>query len=102
MGEEYSHAHAACLATQLPKGSRCRKAEDPHDEWSDEAWALWRIERAVNLLRWSFIKYEGEETPKPFPYPGQKHDQEIAHKRFEIGKSAVDAAFDMSGGGNEH
>lgn len=99
MGEDYSHTHAACLATQLPKGARCLSSGDPHDEWDDQMWALWRIERNVNLLRWGFVKYEGEEQPKPMPYPGQKSDRMAAQIRFEANKTAVDAAFGMDGGG---
>lgn len=98
MGEDFSHAHAACLATQLPKGARCRVAEDPHEEWGDEMWALWHIERSINLLRWGFVKYKGEKQPKPLPYPGKKEDEAAAKLRFEVGKMAVDTAFGMNGG----
>ncbi|MBQ6411116.1 MAG: hypothetical protein IJI16_04115 [Atopobiaceae bacterium] len=99
MGEEYSYSHAACLATQLPKGARCRAADDPHDEWDDKMWALWRIERNTNLMRWgSGVRYEGEEAPKPMPYPGQESDKKAARLRFEVNKAAVDAALGMNGG----
>ena len=95
MGDDYSHAHAACLAAQLPKGSRCRKSDDPHSEWSDEMWALWHIERSVNLLRWGFVKYEGEGQPEPLPYPGQKQDRAAAKLRFEVNKAQVEDAFGL-------
>jgi hypothetical protein len=99
MGEEYSTAHAARLAAQLPKGSRCKGAENPRNEWSDEMWALWRIERNINLLRWGMgVKYDGEDTPKPMPYPGMELDKEIERFRFKANKSAVDSAFGMNGG----
>lgn len=102
MGEEYSHAHAACLATQLPKGSRCRAAEDPHDEWDEKTWMLWRIERNTNLARWGLgVRYEGEEDPRPAPYPGQERDKRIMQVRFEVNKRNVDEAFGMSGGAHE-
>lgn len=101
MGDEFSYAHAACLATQLPKGARCRVADDPHEAWSDEMWALWHVERSVNLLRWSFVKYDGEEQPKPLPYPGQKRDAIVRAARFEANKTAVDEAFGMNGGDND-
>ena len=101
MGDEYSHAHAACLAAQLPKGSRCRAHDDPHDGWTDSEWVFWRIERNLSLLRWNFIKYDGEKQPMPMPYPGQAGDAEAARLRFETGKEMVDRAFDMNGGGDE-
>lgn len=103
MGDEYSHAHAACLATQLPKGARCLRSGDPHDEWDDQMWMLWRIEKNTNLARWGLgVKYEGEEQPKPAPYPGQKEDRLASHMRFTANRAAVDAAFGMNGGADEH
>lgn len=98
MGADYSCAHAACLAAQLPKGSRCKALNDPHDEWSEEMWALWRIEQNIGLLRWGFVNYEGEEAPSPMPYPGQERDKALMSVRFEANRSAVDRAFGMNGG----
>jgi len=98
MGLAYSLAHAACLAAQLPRGSRCFVADDPHDEWDESTWMLWHIYRRLNQLRWGFVKLEGEDQPEPLPYPGQAQDAAASRKRFEANKSAVDAAFNMNGG----
>lgn len=102
MGDDYSHAHAACLAAQLPKGARCLVAEDSRSSWSDEMWMLWRIERNTNLSRWGVVRYDGEEAPGSLPYPGQKVDQLRSRLRFEANKRAVDEAFGMNGGEDEH
>ena len=102
MGDEYSHAHAACLASQLPKGSRCCAVEDPHDEWDESTWLLWHIYKRLNQLRWGFVKYEGEDQPEPLPYPGQELDKEASRIRFERNKSAVDAAFNINGGDDDN
>ena len=100
MGEDYSHAHAACLAAQLPKGARCLAAADPHLSWSDETWMLWHIERNISLLRWEFLKFEGEDDPPTagLPYPGKALDAETWRMRFETNRQAVDEAFNMGGG----
>lgn len=102
MGDEYTHAHAACLAAQLPKGSRCLSSGDPHDEWDDSVWMLWRIEHNLRMLRGVFLSYDGEKTQEPAPYPGQKSDKQAAQARFEANRALVDAAFGMNGGADEH
>lgn len=101
MGDDFSTAHAACLAAQLPKGSRCNKAENPKNEWGDVMWTLWRMERNLNLLRWGFVKYDGEPQPGPMPYPGQRDDEKARAVRYRENKAIVDAAFGMNGGEND-
>lgn len=98
MGDEFSHAHAACLAAQLPKGARCRVADDPHEEWGTEAWMLRNMEHSLDLLRWCFLKYENEPQPSPRPYPGKARDDAAAEARMAANRTAVDAAFGMNGG----
>ena len=102
MGDDFSHSHAACLAAQLPKGARCRVADNPKHEWSDEAWLLWRIERNTSLLRWGFVNYEGEPQPKPVPYPGRDADETALAARFEMNRQLVDKAFGKNGDVDEH
>ena len=97
MGDAYSHAHAACLASQLPRGARCLAADDPHQEWSDEMWMLWHMERSIDRIRWVLLKYDGEEVPSGLPYPGKDSDDQARKIRFEINRSAVDRAFGMNG-----
>lgn len=101
MGEEYSHRHAAVLAAQLPRGSRCRAADDPHDEWDDQTWMLWRVHREITALRWSFVKYKGEKQPRQAPYPGQADDELAAERRYRENKRKVDEAFGISGGADD-
>lgn len=98
MGVDYSHAHAACLAAQLPKGARCRVADSPSEEWSTGEWFLWRMEHEINTLRWAFAQYENEPAPERLPYPGKDIRDAMSALRFETGRQAVDEAFGMIGG----
>lgn len=95
MGDEFSHAHAACLAAQLPRGSRCRVAEDPHEEWDEATWLLWRIEHSTRLARWtSGLTFRGEgNPPQQLDYPGVAGDRIAAQTRFKETKQRVDEAF---------
>ena len=95
MGDDFSHAHAACLAAQLPHGARCLVADDPHQEWSSEMWMLWHIERNIDRIRWVLLKHDGESVPTGLPYPGRERDDEARRMRFEVNRAAVDSAFNM-------
>lgn len=95
MGTDYSHAHAACLAAQLPRGARCRVADNPKEEWSEETWMLWRIEHSTRLTRYQMgIAFQGEPSPpRQIDYPGAAHDRVAAEIRFRQTKQRVDEAF---------
>lgn len=96
MGVEYSHAHAACLAAQLPQGARCLVAEDPHERWDEATWLLWDIENNTRVTRWAAgvrLQSEGDRPPEPRDYPGCEIDREIARIRFNENKRNVDEAF---------
>lgn len=101
MGEDFSHAHAACLAAQLPSTSRCNASLDPHAKWDELTWMMWRVEREMAVLRWSFCRYDNEPQPEYLPYPGKEKDKTVARERHERSKAAVDAAFGMMDGGND-
>lgn len=101
MGDEFSHAHAACLASQLPKGARCRVADDPHEAWGAQEWILRRIAHDMAVLRWCFAKYDGEPQPSPLPYPGEGLDKEMEGIRLRMNKESVDKAFNMTDGGED-
>lgn len=101
MGDEFSHRHASVLAAQLPVGSRCRTAEDPHEEWDDATRMLWHMERNVSLLRWTFARFKGEKQPTPLPYPGQVEDEIAAELRFRENKRKVDEAYGITGGADD-
>lgn len=92
MGEWFSHAHAACLAAQLPRGSRCRVAENPREEWDESTWMLWRVEHGLSMLAWGLSGAPGQ-PPGPLDYPGCDEDRAIEAARLQDNKRKVDEAF---------
>ena len=95
MGTDYSHAHAACLAAQLPRGARCRVAENPKEEWNEETWMLWRIEHSTRLTRYQMgLAFQGEgNPPRQIDYPGVQADRALVAMRFAENKLKVNEAF---------
>lgn len=73
MGVDYSIAHAAVLASQLPPHSRCAIKANPDAAWSDERAVLERIDYDVRYLAWMFSKdgAKGLNPPKPPKTPAQ-------------------------------
>ena len=74
MGGSYTHAHAACLAAQLPRESRCFRAEDPSAQWGDAEYLLAAIEHGVRMLLWSKTKdaAKGRNVPKALQTPADR------------------------------
>lgn len=74
MGRSYSHAHAACLAAQLPRESRCFRAEEPSAAWGDAEYLLAAIEHGVRMLLWSKTKdaAKGRNAPKAVQTPADR------------------------------
>ena len=80
MGRDYSVAHAADLAANLPNGCRCSVAENPLCEWSLETVLLALIEH--HLAIWNFAhrkdKNPADEQPKlliPRPSEGEADER---------------------------
>lgn len=65
MGDAFSYEHAAELAAHLPYGSALRRAVDPSQEWSQEAYILAQIEYDLRCMTYSG---KGPE-PKPVKTP---------------------------------
>ena len=74
MGRAYTHAHAACLAAQLPRESRCFRADDPAAAWGDSEYLLAAIEHGVRMLLWSKTKdaERGRNAPKALQTPADR------------------------------
>lgn len=72
MGEEYTHAHAAALLSQLPRESRLLRAERPELEWGYTEALLASIEYSLRVLCWRQTKdgQRGRKPPKPVAAPG--------------------------------
>lgn len=74
MGGSYTHAHAACLAAQLPRESRCFRADAPAAQWGDAEYLLAAIEHGVRMLLWSKTKdaAKGRNVPKALQTPADR------------------------------
>lgn len=65
MGDGYTVAHAAALASQLPRGSRLSCAMSPENEWGVTDHLLRVIEHDLRSIAWN-----GKgERPKPLRIP---------------------------------
>lgn len=74
MGREYTCEHAAALAAQLPRESRCFRAEAPACEWGDSEYLLASIEHTARLLLWSKTEdaRRRRNVPKPVQTPADR------------------------------
>lgn len=74
MGRDYTHEHAACLVSQLPRESRTARAEQPACEWGPSERLLALIEYGVRVLAWQNSRdgEKGRRRPKPLEAPGSR------------------------------
>lgn len=66
MGTDYTFAHAAALAANLPPESATLRAQDV---WSERDWMLWSIEFNLRALRWELRGNENVPKPQPLMTP---------------------------------
>lgn len=71
MGCGYSVAHAAVLASQLPRQARCLRSINPDLIWSDETTVLASIHYLVRCVIYQLSGGRGER-PKPIRTPGEQ------------------------------
>ena len=71
MGTEYSIAHAADLAANLPQQSRCMCALEPALEWDRKDYLLAEAVGMLRLLVWMQTKdgHKGRNRPKMVELP---------------------------------
>lgn len=98
MGAAYTPAHAAALAAQLPRESRCFRAEAPACEWGDAEYLLASIEYSCRALAWAKTKdaQRGRNVPKPLQTPAERARvaSRIEHTDFEFVKNALKGVVD--------
>ena len=70
MGDDFTVAHAAVLASQLPREARCLREIDPNLAWSDETAALASIQYLVRCIVWQLGGGKGDK-PQPVRTPAQ-------------------------------
>lgn len=73
-GREYGMLHAAALAAQLPRESRCVRLENPEKEWGDGLYMLHAAEHALRVLAWQQTEDAAKKRnfPKPLPTPADR------------------------------
>ena len=93
MGVDYSIAHAACLAAQLPPGARIWRGTP--DEWDADTYILVRIEHALRVLAWQQTEdaQKRRNYPKPIETPASRAqlEQKVAHSLAN--RAMVDAVL---------
>lgn len=90
MGTDFTVAHAAVLASQLPRGSRALRALNPDLEWSDEMGVLVRIDYLLQILLHALGGKKGGDKPKPLETPSErlKKQDKFAHIENEMDEIA--------------
>lgn len=77
MGSDYTVLHAADLAANLPRDSRCGVADDPLNEWTTELCLLALIEHHLHEWNWAHSKASSDESTRPrllIPIPEKDGD----------------------------
>ena len=93
MGIEYSTAHAAALAANLPRESATVRAVVPEAAWSDETYLLSAIEYDLRVLAWQNSKdgAKGRNRPKRPQTPADV--ERVRGKVQQTDFAAIMAAF---------
>ena len=82
MGLDYTVAHAAACAANLPREAACVRAVAPEAAWSDETYLLSACEYLLNIIAWQNTKDGAKGRNKP------KRPQTPADVARERGKVA--------------
>lgn len=82
MGRDYTLAHAAALAAQLPVESRCFRHDHPETAWTTGDYLLAEMAYELAVIAWQRSKdgAKGINRPKRIPTPAQQAE---ARRRFE-------------------
>jgi hypothetical protein len=93
MGVDYSIAHAACLAAQLPPGARIWRGTP--DEWDANTYLLVRIEHALRVIAWQSTEdaQKRRNYPKPIDTPASRAQLEQKVARSRANRAMVDAVL---------
>lgn len=80
MGVDYTHAHAACCAAQLPAGARVWRGTAA--EWGTAEYMLASMEHMLRVIAWQRTEdaEKRRNYPEPMPTPA---DRELARRRDE-------------------
>lgn len=93
MGHGYSVAHAAVLASQLPRQARCLRKLNPDFIWSDETTVLTSLHF---LLRCVIYQLSGCRGEKPAPIRTPRERMRLAES-LAAAESAMDEVAEFLG-----
>ena len=80
MGEQYTFAHAACLACNLPSDSATLKAMYPRNGWTQTEYLLHAIEYDLRVLSWQLGAGGKGRNKKPKPLPTPEEQAKVRRK----------------------
>lgn len=93
MGSEYSHAHAACCAAQLPAGARVWRGTCA--EWQTSDYLLWSMEYHLRIMAWQRTEdgAKGINKPRPIESPAQHEQLERQYAESMANRAFVDSVL---------
>ena len=80
MGGDYTLAHAAALAAQLPRESRCFRHDNPGAWWSEGEYMLAEIAYGIAILAWQRSKDGAKGVNKPRRIESPAHRAEMERR----------------------
>ncbi len=100
MGSDYTFAHAADLAANLPRESCVMRAKDPTLIWGDVEYMLRSIEFSLRVLRWQNTEdgHAGRNKPQPLPTPEDMERVRDKMAQTDMQRIAERLGIDLEGG----
>lgn len=98
MGRDYSYAHAACCAAQLPAGARVWRGTAA--EWGVPEYMMVAMEHMLRVLAWQNTEdgAKGRNYPEPLNTPA-KREQDEQHARAALAnRKWIDEILNTQGG----
>ena len=97
MGLDYSVAHAAACAANLPRDAACVRAVSPEAAWSDETYLLSAIEYDLRVLAWQNSKDGAKNRNKPKRMQTPADVERIKQKAQHTDFRAIAEALNLGG-----
>ena len=97
MGCDYSVAHAAACAANMPRDSACVRAVSPVAAWSDETYLLAQIEYDLRVLAWQNSKDGAKNRNKPKRMQTPADVERIKQKAENTDFRAIAEALNLGG-----
>ena len=97
MGVDYTYAHAACCAAQLPAGARVWRGTSA--EWGTMEYLLANMEHVLRVIAWQGTEdaQHGRNYPEPLPTPADRERERARYERSMANRAWIDSIL-----GGEH